>query len=109
MFAADGSSPGQGIDSNSGESTEISGVGSGDGTPFHEVLARRLELLQSQGALGGIAQLPGGKPLPPFERWVFAARHYEEVRGWRQGGKCARVAVRFACCACCGFTLRRDS
>lgn len=43
--------------------------------PFHEALARRLELLQSQGALS-VAQLQGSKPLPPFERWAFAEAHY---------------------------------
>lgn len=46
-----------------------------DAMPFHEALARRLELLQSQGALG-VAKLPGSKPLPPFERWAFAEEHY---------------------------------
>lgn len=101
------------------------------GMPFHETLARRLELLQSQGALGNLAQvgaaaaataaagttaacppqfrrgaipqvlwghalgsaplsvhyklsnhlqMPGGKPLPPFEQWAFALQHYEQVR-----------------------------
>ena len=58
-----------------------SGGGSNGGMPFHEVLARRLELLQGQGALGGLAQAPGGKPLPPFDRWAFAAEHYAQVGG----------------------------
>ncbi|EFN60042.1 expressed protein [Chlorella variabilis] len=55
------------------------GGGSGSGEappqPFYESLARRLELLQTQGALG-VAQPQGSKPLPDFQRWAFALEHY---------------------------------
>lgn len=51
-----------------------------DGMPFHEALARRLEMLQTQGALG-VAQPKGGKPLPSFERWAFAEAHYVQYLG----------------------------
>ncbi|PRW60809.1 heme oxygenase [Chlorella sorokiniana] len=62
----------------SGDASSSAGGGGSQGMPFHETLARRLELLQSQGALGNLAQLPGGKPLPPFEQWAFALQHYEQ-------------------------------
>lgn len=43
--------------------------------PFYEQVARRLELLQAEGALA-VAQPAGAAPLPPFERWAFDEAHY---------------------------------
>ncbi|KAI3429555.1 hypothetical protein D9Q98_005643 [Chlorella vulgaris] len=55
--------------------SQVVETGGNPDQPFYEALARRLELLQKQGALG-VAQLPGGKPLPDFQRWAFARDHY---------------------------------
>lgn len=43
----------------SGEAGSSGAAGAGSSMPLHEVLARRLEYLQSQGALGGMAQASG--------------------------------------------------
>lgn len=51
VFEAAGSSAGSSESGGGGASTTSQGM------PFHETLARRLELLQSQGALGNLAQV----------------------------------------------------
>ncbi len=73
--------------SNASSSSSDSGSAASQGMPFHETLARRLQLLQSQGALGGLAQ-------------VGAAVH-AVVGSWPFGSWGIRLAATIAMAADC--------